>query len=1291
MGEVFRARDRASGEAVAVKILLESRSGEDRRFAREAAVLSELRHPGIVRYVAHGATDTGEPYLAMEWLEGEDLACRLARGALAVDETITLLTRVAEALAAAHARGVVHRDLKPSNLFLVGREIGQVKVLDFGIARRGGATPITKTGAVVGTPGYMAPEQVRSGGDVDARADVFALGCVLFECLTGTPLFTGEHFMAILAKILFREAPRLREQAPDIPPALDVLCARMLAKERDERPRDGAAVADALAALDADTTLHPEAVTQSSGGLSSVLTGSERRVRSVVLLRQEPAFDNAAPTLGRTEIASAAEELCRMAEAHGGRLEVLADGSAIVSIAGVTRIATDQAAQAARCALALHALCPERPMALATGRAEVMGMLLVGDAIDRAARMLSSLASDGRRLPLLAIDEVTAGLLDARFEIVESTAGLELRGEHALAEGARTLLGKPTPCVGRDWELGTLDALLTQCVQESMARVVLITAPAGMGKSRVAYEVIGRSRRWVQGLAIWIGRGDSLRAGSTFGLLSQALRNALEIQDGETLEARRRKLRTRVAKHVVASEQRRVTEFLGELVGTPFPEEDSILLRSARQDARLMGDQMRRAWLDFLRAETAAHPVLLVLEDLHWGDSATVQFLDAALRELPDKPCMVLALARPEVHTLFPKLWADRGFQEIRLKELSRKASERLVRQMLDESVGAETVERIVTQADGHAFYLEELIRAVAEGKGAALPETVLAMVEMRLARLERKARWMLRAASIFGEVFWLGGVVELLGGGIRMAQTGELLSRLVEQEGLVERPESRFPGEREFVFRHALLREGAYAMLTEQDRELGHRLAGRWLEQRGETDSMVLAEHFERGKEAARAASAYLRAAEHALRGDDLEAVINRAERGIACGSAGEELGGMRLVESEAHLWRGELSLAEQRGNEAVSLLVPGSTSWFHAVQQVGSTMNKSGRSDRILAWVESIRAVVPATNAFAAQIICLCSCAENLTLYGHYAETDALLEMIQHITQALSAPEASVIAALQRAQAFRFASVGALGPCLEAFQEALAAFEQVGDRRNACNIYGNLGSIFFWLGDFESAERASRTALSITEQMGLYGNLPAIHHSLGLILAYEGQIAEGRRLEQEALSAFLQHGDARFVGITQTYLARISILAGNLDEAERDARNATASLVAVPVYRAHAFAVLADALLNLGRIDDALDAARRASSLLEEVGEVEEGGVLIRLLYAEALHATGDLEGAHAAIHAARDRLLVIAATIGDRSLRRSLLENSPENVRTLSLARAWLGGAPSAPEASSTDHCW
>jgi predicted ATPase len=241
---------------------------------------------------------------------------------------------------------------------------------------------------------------------------------------------------------------------------------------------------------------------------------------------------------------------------------------------------------------------------------------------------------------------------------------------------------------------------------------------------------------------------------------------------------------------------------------------------------------------------------MVVLEDLHWGDQPTIDFFDQALEELHDMPLFVLALARPEVHERFPGLWGERRSQEMRLGALTRKAMDRLARHALGEHVGPDTIERLAKLSEGNAFYLEELIRKAAEGPGAELPETVVAMVQSRLGALDEEARLLLRAASVFGEVFWVEGAAALLGGAEHAPRARERLRELVAREVVVRRDGGRFPQQEEFAFRHALLREGAYAMLTSEDRALGHRLAAEWLEQQGEPDMLA---HARRGSGARR------------------------------------------------------------------------------------------------------------------------------------------------------------------------------------------------------------------------------------------------------------------------------------------------------------------------------------------------------------------------------------------------------------------------------------------------------
>ena len=1262
MGEVWQARDRLRDSHVALKMLTGTSESGRARFLREAVVLSDLRHPGIVRYVSHGLTPSQELYLVMEWLEGEDLSQRLARGTLDVAETTALLRGVADALAAAHARSVVHRDIKPSNLFLPGSSIKGVKILDFGVARAGAATR-TRAGGMVGTPGYMAPEQARGEEEVDARADVFALGCVAFECLTGRRAFEAEHVMAVLAKILLEEVPPVSDLAPDVPPDLDDLVRRMVAKDPAGRPRDASELIALLSGID-----------ESSSDVSQPhpsLTRAEQRTLGVVMVRAAPT-----PVADMTG-------LRHLAERRGARLESLADGS-LLAVLARKAVASDLAAQAAQCALALRAALPGRTMALTTGRA-AMGTLLAGEAIDRAMRLLvdeakkeqaGSIAGGAARPApsnTIVLDEVTSGLLGARFEVLEVDGRLELKGELELDEEPRTLLGKSTECVGRERELAALEATFGQCVDEPVARAVLVTAAAGAGKSRLRNELVSRLRR-AHGASdssrpteIWMGRGDPMRAGSPFGLVAQMLRRACGISEGEPLETRQRKLGERVARHVPEADRVRVTEFLGELTGAPFSDRDSVQLRAARGDPILMSDQMRVAWQDFVAVECAAGPIVLILEDLHWGDLPTVKLVDAVLRTQRDRPLMVLAFARPEVHDLFPKLWFERELQEVRLGGLTKKASERLVRHVLGPDLSSATVVKIVERADGNAFYLEELIRAVADGRGEALPETVVAMVEARLEKLDPEARLVLRAGSVFGQTFWKGSAAALLGGQARVA---EWLEQLAELELVSKRSVGRFPGEDEYAFRHALLRDGAYAMLTDDDRTLGHLLAGDWLERMEERDAMVLAEHFERGAAKDRALRWYPRATEQALEGNDLEGALGRADRGIACGAQGAELGLLRTFQAEARNWRGENAQSLELATDAMGLLPRGGASWYAAAREAIVTAHKVGNPDRVAEIVEAVRQGEAENDAaLGAKGMALGWGALMMLYAGRYTVAAQTLDELERRTMELSTTDPRVEAALNKAKA-SWALYKGSSEAPSLFAAAVAGFEKAGDLRNACNARQDLGFVFTDLGAYEDAEPLLRQSLADAERMGILTTVPEIKQNLGLSLMGQGKLEEAAGLERQVVEAVHGQGRRRVEGLAETYLARILLRKGESGPAEEAARRALGLLDVAPVSRSMALAVLARTLLAKRKNEEAVEPAREAMDLLRSLGALEEGEALVRLTFAEALAAVGD-KGAAAAIAEAKDALMTRAKNIENPKLRQSFLERVEENAATLALA--------------------
>jgi hypothetical protein len=264
MGSVYRARHLLLARVAAVKILHPHLSGDAsmvQRFLNEARAVNDICHPRIVEVLDAGRLASGTPYIVMEHLAGESLAARLReteRLSLAV--AVRTARQIAGALGAVHARGIVHRDLKPENVFLCdggGDSDPSVKVLDFGIAKlradlAGRGAETHPTGGLLGTPQYMAPEQWRTGVVADPRIDVYALGLIVFEMLSGTPPCQGDSWVDLLHLHLSAAPPRMRERGVDVPEALETLVRRALAKEPGDRLPSMAAFDEELSAFDVE-------------------------------------------------------------------------------------------------------------------------------------------------------------------------------------------------------------------------------------------------------------------------------------------------------------------------------------------------------------------------------------------------------------------------------------------------------------------------------------------------------------------------------------------------------------------------------------------------------------------------------------------------------------------------------------------------------------------------------------------------------------------------------------------------------------------------------------------------------------------------------------------------------------------------------------------------------------------------------------------------------------------------------------------------------------------------------
>jgi hypothetical protein len=289
MGSIWLAEHLALRTEVVVKFMSvelgadpESRA----RFSREAVAASQVKSPHVVQTFDHGLTADGVPFIVMERLDGEDLAQRIRREPLPLGATASVLTQVCRALTRAHGVGIVHRDIKPANIFLcdVGGDEPFVKLLDFGIAKATlelGLGGHTRTGAMMGTPYYMSPEQFSGAKNLDFRTDLWALGVVAFECVTGVRPFQADSLGALATVLLSGETPAPSSVHPGIPAAMDAWFSRAVAREPGARFQSASELAEAFAlvakgaglAAFATAATHPVAAPPAAGGLPFLTTG----------------------------------------------------------------------------------------------------------------------------------------------------------------------------------------------------------------------------------------------------------------------------------------------------------------------------------------------------------------------------------------------------------------------------------------------------------------------------------------------------------------------------------------------------------------------------------------------------------------------------------------------------------------------------------------------------------------------------------------------------------------------------------------------------------------------------------------------------------------------------------------------------------------------------------------------------------------------------------------------------------------------------------------------------------
>lgn len=1170
MATVFRAYQPAIDREVAIKVIhpgiLTDAHMVD-RFRREARMIARLEHPHILPiYDFDGAHSP--PYIVMRYLDQGTLRDLIARERLSLTEVVNLIGQVAAALDYAHAQGVVHRDIKPSNVLLDRH--GNAFVSDFGIARLiAGAAPtdlITHAGTVVGTPDYMAPEQAMGRTDVDGRADIYALGVMLFQFLTGQLPYYADRPLGVTLKHIKAPIPSVCALNPTLPEQADALIRRAMAKYPSLRFSTASELATQLASLTqfGDSTkmvnLRPAVTvvldTPSMHAVSLPPTEQQRVISALhvdvskyrALLETPEGAENDIQAL-----AAFWERATVIIADHGGCLAERSEDD-MVAIWGAEQAQEDDAERAVLAALVLRDIVldfgsqrgyvraedvlPVR-LAIHTGPAliahDTTGTLLVTGGALRTLRCLSPYAEG---VVLISHDTFRAvrGVFDVapaeQVWIQEDRDSLLIYHVHQAKSRAfraltRDIEGVEPPLIGRVIELKRLQDAFLDAVEESESQLVTIVGDVGLGKSRLLDELDRHLDLGSVRCRVFRARATPAMSERPYALLRDLLAFRFEIRDNDPLALALQKLEEGFAT-LLGAPQVEMAHLIGYLAG--FNHRESAYILPLLLNPEVLAARGRQLLITFFTRLSAISPVRIELEDLHYADLPSLDLFGTLVHQAPALQLFVIAAARPMLFERCPS-WGQHLAHATRidLQPLDRRASRELASTLLQRVVDPpkELRDFLVVRAEGVPLFMEELLRTLLDEHviikdsndhwraelsrlaGMRVPPTLIRLLQTRLDTLLAPERLVLQRASVLGRAF-----VDAMLSAVDAADTVHVpdlsgVLRSLEQRGLVERrPESSFTGSSEYVFVQTMVRDLLYETLLEGQRRTYHRAAAVWLASgpRAQEHLAFIADHYERAGDNGTAAHWYIRSGSAATERYANDVAISQYRHALML------LPNTLAYSPEAlicHSGMGQSYAAMASFVDAVAHLHQA----CEIARHVGDRHAEARALDR-LALIANDRSDPLGRRDYAQQALELARavhdkplivrCLFSLSLASSLlGSAQRGLELSQEaLTIARQTTDASSIAKSLSAMGIAYDHLGDTATALRCTKEALDRFRELGDIAEIAAQLNNLGKIANAQGDFASALDFLEEGMQIVRENGLRSREIYLCSNLGTTL---------------------------------------------------------------------------------------------------------------------------------------------------------------------------------------------
>lgn len=868
MGVVYKAKDTKLMRTVALKFLPPELTSDQKykdRFILEAQAASALDHPNICTIHEINETDDEEIFIAMPCYEGETLKIRIQGKPLPIDLAIDIAIQVAQGLKKAHSKGIVHRDIKSANIMITSD--GVVKILDFGLASLTGDSVKTRTAAIMGTAAYMSPEQAE-GEAVDNRTDFWSLGVVLYEMLTGQMPFEGENSLAIIHSILNKSPIPPTELRKEIPTAFERIILKCLRREQGSRYQSVKSILSDLTKL--QSVIEREELGVSDDQIRKPETKKEaERRRATVLFVEIIGYSEMIEREDAEDVASIMTRCFKMLsfieEKYGGRINKITESSFRI-LFGIPEAVEDASKKAVNAAIELrnqiksfrqreNLLIPfDVKVGIETGMVIVGAMeilaredyVVMGETVDRASQ-LKDLSTVGQ----IMVGPSTYKYTKEDFEY-RPPMSMILRGKKGQISVYELLSVKPkihrlglgsdrmvfSDMVGRDSELDKLQLHMWKVINGE-GSVVNVVGEAGIGKSRLIAEL--QKKDDVKKVCLLKGRALSIGKNLSFHPLIDIIKNWARIEENDSGAESFRKFEN-ACMSTYPEGAAEIVPFVATLMGMKLSGDYNKRIQGIEGEAleKLILKNLRDLFVKIAEKK----PLIIVIEDLHWADSTSIEFFESLYRLAENNRILFINVFRPDYVNTSERVSRTienryKHFSsEIFLVSLDEKHSEDLIYNLLKiKGLSPNIREIIVKRAGGNPFFLEEIVRSfiddgvieLEEGKfrvtekidSVVIPETINEVIMARIDKFEEETKSLLKVASVIGRNFFykiLADVAE------ETDEIEERLEFLKERQLILERHRM---AELEYLFKHALAQEATYSsILVKKRKELHLKIA---------------------------------------------------------------------------------------------------------------------------------------------------------------------------------------------------------------------------------------------------------------------------------------------------------------------------------------------------------------------------------------------------------------------------------------------------------------------------------